>query len=156
MNKNIHPLARAIIILQNKMLLCKNMRSKPSFYFLPGGHIEHDESAATTIIRELKEEGQLDIKVKRFLGCLECSFEPQKDTQPCHTHEYNFLFEAMCDPTINTNMPIIDVEDHIELHWVPLSHLDQIDLKPGILKTLIPKWLKVDVNHAFESSMQTF
>lgn len=38
---NIHVLSRAAIIHDDKILLCKTLDLEVSFYFLPGGHIEH-------------------------------------------------------------------------------------------------------------------
>jgi len=54
--RNIHTLARAVIIQDNNILLCKTADSNEVFYFLPGGHIEDKESAEDALLRELKEE----------------------------------------------------------------------------------------------------
>ena len=53
---NIHVLSRAIILDQEHILVCKTRDLPISFYFLPGGHIEHGESAEAAVIRELLEE----------------------------------------------------------------------------------------------------
>lgn len=74
--EKIHVLSRAVIIDQGNILLCKTLDLKINFYFLPGGHIENGESARTSLLRELKEETGFDCQEKRFLGCLEYSFEP--------------------------------------------------------------------------------
>jgi 8-oxo-dGTP diphosphatase len=73
---NIHVLSRAVIIDQHHLLLCKTLDLKNNFYFLPGGHVEHGESVETSLLRELIEETGSEAKIKRFLGCLEYSFEP--------------------------------------------------------------------------------
>ena len=73
----IHVLARAVVIDQDNILLCKTLDLPVSFYFLPGGHVEHGESASSALIRELSEEtGARNVEIKRFLGVLEHSFEP--------------------------------------------------------------------------------
>jgi 8-oxo-dGTP diphosphatase len=72
-NKNIHTLARAIIIDQGHILLAHHPSWKQGHYYLPGGHIEHGESAQQTVLRELDEEMGLTFTIGRFLGCLEYS-----------------------------------------------------------------------------------
>jgi 8-oxo-dGTP diphosphatase len=90
---NIHVLSRAVIIDQNHILLCKTLDLQENFYFLPGGHVEHGESVEISLLRELVEETASEGKIKRFLGCLEYSFEFGANSI-CHNHEYNFIFEV--------------------------------------------------------------
>ena len=62
----------AIIIKDNKILLAK--RGHPPFKnyrTLPGGHIEKGETAKQAIIREVKEEANLDIKPIFFMDFIE-------------------------------------------------------------------------------------
>ena len=62
--------ATAIIIYpQNKILLIR--RSTPPFvdyWALPGGRAEQDEPAEQTVVREVKEETGLNVKVIRKVG----------------------------------------------------------------------------------------
>ena len=83
---NIHVLSRAVIIDQQSILLCKTLDLQANFYFLPGGHVEHGESVRESILRELMEETGSSGKIKRFLGCLEYSFEFSANSI-CHNHE---------------------------------------------------------------------
>ena len=53
MEKNIHVLARAVIIDDSKIMLCKTTGLNNNFYFLPGGHIENNEKAEDALLREL-------------------------------------------------------------------------------------------------------
>ena len=128
----IHVLSRAVIIDQSKILLCKTTDLENNFYFLPGGHIEHGESARNSLVRELKEETGFDCEIKRFLGCIEYSFEPGKNSI-CHNHEYNFIFEAKSD-NLKSNKKILSPENHIELIWVLVSNLNEIDFRPDPLR----------------------
>jgi ADP-ribose pyrophosphatase YjhB (NUDIX family) len=90
---NIHVLSRGVIIDQEHILLCRTLDLPISFYFLPGGHVEHEESVETSLLRELMEETGAECKIKRFLECLEYSFETGHGNI-CHNHEYNFIFVA--------------------------------------------------------------
>jgi ADP-ribose pyrophosphatase YjhB (NUDIX family) len=148
---NIHVLSRAVIIDQNHILVCKTRDLPISFYFLPGGHVEHGESAETAVLRELFEESGSQCTMKRFLGCLEYSFEPGHSSI-CHNHEYNFFFEVDSD-VLKIQNPIASMEDHIDLIWLPLHEIGSIDFRPEPLKTLIPQWLNSDTNNAFRSVM---
>ena len=124
-----------------------------NFYFLPGGHIEHNENAESALLRELHEEtGAKDCIIKRFLGCLEYSFALGTNSL-CHSHEYNFIFEVTSD-SLKIYNTIPKLEDHIELQWIQLSKLNEIDFRAAPLKMLIPEWLNSDpVNNIFRSSM---
>jgi len=150
-NHTIHVLSRAVIIDQQYILLCKTLDLPISFYFLPGGHIEHGESAESAVIREVFEESGSQCVIKRFLGCLEYSFEPGHSSI-CHNHEYNFIFEAKSD-SLKHNTLIPQREDHIQLMWVPLLSINEIDFRPEPLKRLIPIWLELNMHNAFGSAM---
>ena len=64
--------ARAIIINNGKLLVMFRRRidgdNKREYYVIPGGGIEPNETPEQTVIRELKEEMCVDIKVKNFVG----------------------------------------------------------------------------------------
>ena len=127
MNNNIHVLSRAVIIDQGHILLCKTLDLPVSFYFLPGGHVKHGESVESAVLREIFEESGFECTLKRLLGCLEYSFEPGHNSV-CHNHEYNFIFEAESN-SLKINNPISQIEDHIQLIWIPLTKIDDIDLR---------------------------
>ena len=136
---NIHVLSRAVIIDCEHILLCKTLDLEKNFYFLPGGHVEHGESVQISLLRELVEETGSEVRIKRFLGCLEYSFEFGANSI-CHNHEYNFIFEVESDSLkIQNKSP--QLEKHIELVWIPLLKIATIDLRAEPLKKLIPEWL---------------
>lgn len=152
MKQNIHILSRAVVTDEGHILLCKTIGLSPDFFFLPGGHIEQNESAEQAVLRELKEESGFTFSIRRFLGSLEHSFEPGKNSI-CHSHECNLIFEAY-SPELKSNQPIPQLEERIELFWIPLAQLNTIDLRPAPFKTLIAEWLTQDMNNAFQSHME--
>lgn len=147
----IHILSRAVIIDQGHILLCKTLDLPQSFYFLPGGHIEHGESAEAAVIREVFEESGAQCSIKRFLGCLEHRFE-FGHSSICHNHEYNLIFEAE-SASLKRNILIPQQEEHIQLLWVPLPTINEIDFRPEPLKALLPEWLAGEMNNSFKSVM---
>jgi 8-oxo-dGTP diphosphatase len=150
-NNNIHVLSRGVVIDQGHILLCKTMDLEISFYFLPGGHVEHGESAEQSLLREFVEEAGIKCRVKRLLGCLEFSFEPGHSSI-CHNHEYNFIFEVESDQ-LKFGIEIPQYEKHIKLMWLPLDQLSKIDFRAEPLRHLIPKWLASTENNLFYSEM---
>ncbi len=151
MNKNIHVLSRAVILDHDHILLCKTLDLAQSFYFLPGGHVEHGESAESAVLRELFEESGALCSIKRFLGCLEHSFEPGHNSI-CHNHEYNFIFEVVSD-TLKIANDIPQIENHIKLVWIPVLKLSDIDFRAEPLRLLVPTWLARSEDYAFQSVM---
>lgn len=149
MKNHIHTLSRAVVIDDEHILLCKTLDLTPEFYFLPGGHIEHEESAEEAVTRELLEETGAKVEIIRFFGLLEHIFTPGHNSI-CHNHEYNLFFEASSD-SLKRHIPIPRQEDHIELVWMPLAQIQNIDIRPEKLKSLIAEWTSAPVNNIFQS-----
>ncbi|WP_232296972.1 NUDIX domain-containing protein [Candidatus Orientia mediorientalis] len=129
-------MSRGVIIDQGHILLCRTLDLPISFYFLPGSHVEHGESVETSILRELMEETSAHFKIKRFLGCLEYSFEPGHSSI-CHNHEYNFIFEAESE-SLQRNNKISQLEAHIELIWRPCINYLKLTFRAEPLRALVP------------------
>lgn len=154
----IHVLSRAVIYdaQRSAILLCTSLTAEPHFYYLPGGHIEHGEGAADSLVRELQEEMGLLFSIKRFLGCFEYSFDPhayKRSKKICHTHEYNFIFEASPPQVLTRDKSLASKEHTIEFSWVSLDQIIKIDLRPESLKELIVLWHKSNYDGAFQSKM---
>ncbi|MCT4634699.1 MAG: NUDIX domain-containing protein [Rickettsiales bacterium] len=133
---NIHVVSRAIILDQEHILLCKTINRPNNFYFLPGGHIEHGESAKEALLRELLEETGDIFKVENFLGCFEHISNPEN--KGIHDHEYNFIFKAESDH-FQFGKFITQLEENIELLWIPLNKINETDFRPETLKKNILK-----------------
>jgi ADP-ribose pyrophosphatase YjhB (NUDIX family) len=56
-----HFTASVLVVDNNKLLLLKQNKSK--FWLLPGGHIDDGELPHEAVIREVKEETNLDIEI---------------------------------------------------------------------------------------------
>ena len=153
MSKNTtHILSRAVIIDQGHILLCKTLDMQNNFYFLPGGHVEQSESASDALIRELIEESGFRVVIQRFLGCLENGFESSESCK-CHNHEYSFIFEASStDLSLHSTIP--QLEAHIVMQWMPLDKIAELPFKAEALKQLIPQWLALNMDNAFQSTMK--
>jgi 8-oxo-dGTP diphosphatase len=153
MTSPIHTIARAVIIEEDHILVCYNPNSTQPYTYLPGGHIEEGESAKEALIREMKEETSLDFKAGVTLGVLEYSFHKSFNIKPCHTHEYNFLFEASCSQLKGLKNPPEPEQETVRFKWVSLNNLKESNLLPSPLISLLPKWLSSRNNSFFSSEM---
>lgn len=141
MSPKIHLLSRAVIIHDDHLLLAYDPRKEPkhyydldvAFYYLPGGHIEFNESAEAAVLREIYEETGLDAYIERFLGILEHSWSFPGDEVCCHTHEINLIFKVNFKEA-NGLTTIFQKEDHVAFQWIPLKEIHDIDFRPESLK----------------------
>ena len=158
---NIHVLSRGVIIDQNHILLAYDPRLHPNhyyelnsqFYYLPGGHIEFQESAKTALIRELKEETGFGANIERFLGVLEHAWNFPGDDICCHTHEINLIFKVNI-AGLKYGDAVSQQEEHVAFSWVPIENLEKTDFRPLPLKNSIIEWLKHDDNNVFHSTIK--
>ena len=69
--------ARAIIIEDNKLLTMFRRKIKDGvvkeYYVIPGGGQDEGEALENTVVRELKEEMNVEIKVLKYLGNLDAN-----------------------------------------------------------------------------------
>jgi 8-oxo-dGTP pyrophosphatase MutT (NUDIX family) len=158
--KDIHVLTRAIII-HNDHILCaydprlKTASGDPVFYYLPGGHIEYQESATDSLIRELSEETGEQITVKGFIGAFERSWLNTPQSVKCHKHEISLVFKAVLDNKKDDALPsITSKENHkVAFVWLELKNIQNYDIRPSLLKDNIHNWLTVPSEHVFKSVM---
>lgn len=121
-----------IIIKDNKILLHKN--DNKDNYCLPGGGVKFLESSEEAIIREIKEEVNLDIKVEEFVTTIESIFE--KDG--IKFHEIYFIYKGSFINDIDTNKIIKNIEGKpIKYGFVDLDKIDDYYILPVIIKDII-------------------
>ena len=123
MKKRISP--RAIIIEDNSVYLMFRRRKKEDgtfseYYVIPSGGIEENETIEENVIRELKEEFSVDIKINKYLG--------QEEGEDYIMHFFS------C--SIINGTPILGGEElekcsennYYEIRKVLLKDLDKIDV----------------------------
>lgn len=137
MTKPINVLGRLVIIDQNNVLAVK----KEDWCFLPGGHVEYNESVKKTVIRECEEEFGGKVTVGDLIGILEHSFDPGGGPY----HEINFVFKGVLQ---DYNFPEVpkSLEDDLEVVWVNLDKMEECNLLPKEIRPMIDgqfdgKWM---------------
>ena len=116
----------AALIRNNKgeILLIKQRKKNKDYWLLPGGGIEFGESATTALVRELKEELNLDVSSSKFLLINE-SIDPKGGR-----HLIQLVFEAEVksyNPSISKKEKAI-----IEFAFHSVDAVLELELRPDI------------------------
>ncbi len=146
------------LIFNNNRLLVHRMK-KDDFYALPGGRAEMMENTELTIVREMKEELNVDVKVDRLLWIGEQFFEHEDQK----FHELCFYYSLECnDKNLNTQNSVFEtIEDgrEFEFKWVPVNQLKDEVFYPLFIKDRIlelPKSIEKFVEVEDKSYMEYF
>lgn len=152
-DNGINLIVRAIIKHQDNILLTSITKNNKDFahdlYFLPGGHVDHNEASIDALKREINEEMGVNISEAEFAGVLECSWDRKGKIY----HEVNFVYNVQL-PNLDLLSPpkAIDSSFH-EFVWVPISQIDAIKILPETLKPLIINTLNKKEKQPFYSQM---
>lgn len=121
--------ASALIIKDNKLLVHK--AKKYDGYCLPGGHVEIGESTKEAIIRETKEELNIDVNVLELF----CVDENLYNCDGVISQEINYYYKVESKDDIPDESFIVKeldkgtLKEHI-FSWIPLELLEKSNLKP--------------------------
>ena len=100
----------AIIKKEDKIFITRrNSGEFQNMWEFPGGKIEHGETKEEALIREIKEELELDINNLKYLTTVEYNYPKFHLTMHCYICE-------ICGGTLNLNA-------HNDAKWVSLNEL---------------------------------
>lgn len=146
MGKGIEVIARAVIVENDHVFLCQKVDRDISY--LPGGHVERDESARASLLREFKEEfwGKGEIGV--FLGTVEHAYTKQNGKS---YHEINLIFAARL---LNLSYPQVPQvrESDLTFRWHPLAALRAAALEPDPMREIVAAYGSEGENGRFWGS----
>ena len=126
--------SRAIIIEDNKLLTMfrrkiKNDGSVKEYYVIPGGGLEEGETLEENVIRELKEEFNVDIEIIKFLGT-----EEYEDTIA------NYFLCKIVNGTPKLGgeeLERMTSQNYYEIRYIDLNDIDNYDINAkDIIKNL--------------------
>jgi ADP-ribose pyrophosphatase YjhB (NUDIX family) len=135
----------AIYIYRNQLLVNKYEEES---YCLPGGYIEIGEDSEKAVIRELKEETELDFEIIKFGGIIE-NFFTNKSNQKTHEIDFYYFVKLKADSIDKLNMNYVenDKNGKIEHHysWLSLNNIKNYNILPPIIKSNLN--LEQDIFH---------
>ena len=117
--------SRAIIIENGKLLTMfrrkiKKDGSVKEYYVIPGGGLEENETLEENVIRELKEEFNIDIAIVKFLGT-----EEYDDTIA------NYFLCKIVNGTPKLGgeeLERMTKENYYEIRYIDLKNIDSYDI----------------------------
>lgn len=130
-------IASAMILNNNKEILLVRKEGS-TFFQLPGGKVNNNETHFETLKRELFEEIHLEIEEPNciFLGNHETDAVNEKNTRVCGN-----LFEV-----IDTNIDNIQIQNEIEeMAWISQSNYKDYKWAHLAEEFILPIWLKKQI-----------
>ncbi len=124
--------SRAIIVRNRHIALIKRQREGRTYYVIPGGGMEPGETPEQTAIRESYEELGLKVSIDRLLAKV-----------VFHGREQFYFFAKVtgghfgtgCGPEMLGKYP--PERGTYTPVWVPLKHIENIDLFPASIAELV-------------------
>lgn len=137
----VRPLALCVFLDRGRIFVQKGYDSvkETTFYRPLGGAIEFGEYGCQTVIRELREELDVDVEQVRYLGTIESIFTYEGD----QGHEICLLYSAQfTDSHLYQVERLIgrDADKPIVAEWISLSDFDHENgklLYPDGLKEML-------------------
>ncbi len=143
---DIQLLGRVVLIEGEQILVAHQIGESNTF--LPGGHVEPNESVSQTIRREAWEEFGGDVRATTFIGVLEHAYEQEGQNH----HEINFVFAGELRNSPYPQAPV-SREGHLEFFWQPVEKLVEGNLLPAPMIGLIREYCKDGKGSLWISSM---
>lgn len=110
---------------------------KNSYWSLIGGRVKSGESSYDALIREVKEELEIDLLRKNIkLIYIAENFFKVNETQ---THEMLFIFKVdIIDSRLYDNQDFKPVDrNDINLHWFTQEEIKELNIQPNIVKNIL-------------------
>lgn len=130
--------AKAIILRNGKLLTMKGIDNKGNYYLLPGGGQGFGETLQQALIRECKEEVNVDVKVgelKFVRDYIATHHEFAFIENDVHQVEFMFVCELAGDADIGVGT--IPDADQIGVEWLEIDELMEYRLYPMAIREKI-------------------
>ena len=146
-NKRFNLRTAGIAIDDNYVLL--HTAEKDDFWSFPGGRIELGETSSDTLVREIKEELNAEVKIVRLLWFVENFFVYDRENYHEICFYYLMQFKQR-SPYLNKKRSFQGVEDDadLEFKWFPIDSeaLGKLPLYPSFLQQSLTN-LPTSVEH---------
>lgn len=109
--------SQGVILLEDKVLIARhyNYKNNEEFWLLPGGSLKENETSEEALIREIKEETNLDIAVKEIL------LDLKGDGKDFYNRYITYLCKVNNFESLELGYETNSYKKIIELVWVSLK-----------------------------------
>lgn len=126
----------AIILSGRKVLMARNPLEKRIFYYSVGGRVKFGETLENAILRELKEETNIDCEIDR-LACIHENFFTDDDETAYHEVSVFFLIKPSKELLeIKNGHKTFDGPDGEYLEWIDLDNSEGVTIYPEFLRSI--------------------
>jgi ADP-ribose pyrophosphatase YjhB (NUDIX family) len=133
--RHIRTAARALIILDGKVLTIKMRDRSGVFYILPGGGQRHGETLHEGLKRECMEEIGVDIEIGPLLYVREYIGKNHEFRKTHHAfHQVENVFRCTLASTSVAGVGSEHDKKQIGVEWIPFSELGDRRLLPKAIK----------------------
>lgn len=115
---------KGIVIINGKYLLVKNNRNE---WELPGGRLEQNESSEKTVVREIKEELNLDCKVHKIGDTWIYKINDDKTV---------FIVTYLMHELVESDQKIIISDEHNEYDLFEYEELNELPIPAGYIDSI--------------------
>lgn len=124
-----------LLFHENKVLVHRLI--KDDFYAFPGGRVEMFETTETTIVREMNEELDINVKVNRLLWMCEDFFDHNDNKY--HEICFYYLIEYKDNNILNKGdlFYITEGKNEFEFKWVDIKDIKNEIIYPVFIKEKI-------------------
>ena len=119
------------LILKNHKLLVTRYKGK---YYTIGGAIQVNESTEDAVVREVREELGVEAQAGQLAFVVENRFE--QDGVSYHNIEFHYLVDLLEDAPLTMQ----EDDKRQPCEWIDLDKLEDLQLVPSFLKTVLPDW----------------
>ncbi|HEY8888785.1 MAG TPA: NUDIX domain-containing protein [Clostridium sp.] len=129
-----------ILIHDNKLLVMKDENSP--YYYIPGGRVAMNETSEDAIMREIGEEVEIDVNVKRLLWIVENFFTEEQSGEKFHELGLYYLLELKDENVLGNGSEFVMDEGGkhtLMFTWKPLEDIKNLFIYPLFLKEKIMK-----------------
>lgn len=136
----------AIFINDGKLLAMHDGNSP--YYYLPGGRIKLHEPSEVAVIREVKEELEIDVKIKRALWVDQNFFTEITNGQRYHEICFYYLIDYSNTDLLSRGeeFEVIEGKKTLVFEWLDFDRVKKEYLYPLFIKDAIddiPQHLKI-------------
>lgn len=143
-NGNMRKPTRAVgIVIESSKVLLIHRKNEKEYYVFPGGGVEENETIEEAVIRELKEETSIKVKIKKLLYIHHIVDEQNDSDQYFYLCEYLSGIPKLGDFNELQNMK--SANDFYEPLWYPTQKLSETLLYPLEIRD----WLIWDFKNDF-------